>query len=521
MQGSGYRTISCQEVTGTVTVTGTKNNGQAYAGEHLYSGDDVQVAEASELVLLMDSDKYVYADENTHFDLEASGADEDSRIKINLYSGSELNDLQSKLGPNETYEVDTPNSTMSVRGTRFRMTVYDGTSDSTYTLLEVEDGEVAVSLRTKDGEYNGVEQSFTVGESALIKADYELSEFVLGEDGEAARHLDYENLPEGNVDRLIELLKESGEEGFETSGKKNGASEDENHVHEAGGWEVTREATCTEDGEKAQICSCGEVLGTQSIPATGHKVGDWETVIRPTCTEAGEKQRICSVCGEVIETASIPATGHQVRGWTTSTPETCTKSGFEEQHCALCGELLGTRIIPPRGHISGGADTLTSPKCVVSGYYEERCIYCGELLGGGSIPPLGHVSGGRYETSQPGCVSSGSYEEKCVVCGEIISSGSIAPLGHRPGSAEVLDPGTCGGNSHSVIKCQVCGELLEDIYTPVNHDWQVTNVTHETQNRYATLGGPVVGHDDVEITEYTCSICHDVESHETNRTAID
>ena len=89
LQGGGYRSIAVEQVTGSVNVSGSMYNGQAYKGEHLYSGDDVSVLEASELVMCMDNDKYVYADANTHFILEASGESEDSRIKIYLDSGSE------------------------------------------------------------------------------------------------------------------------------------------------------------------------------------------------------------------------------------------------------------------------------------------------------------------------------------------------------------------------------------------------------------------------------------------------
>ncbi len=101
MQGEGFRSIAVQEVTGTVSIVGMQNNGQAYVGEHLYSGDDVTVGDASELTMCMDNDKYVYADANTHFMLEASADKDDSLIKIYLDAGSELNELQNKLDPNE------------------------------------------------------------------------------------------------------------------------------------------------------------------------------------------------------------------------------------------------------------------------------------------------------------------------------------------------------------------------------------------------------------------------------------
>ncbi|MBR6238510.1 MAG: FecR domain-containing protein [Lachnospiraceae bacterium] len=221
LQGEGYRSISVEQVTGTVSIVGEKNNGQAYVGEHLYSGDDVTVGDASELTMCMDNDKYVYADANTHFNLQASAANEDSKIKIYLDAGSELNDLQTSLAEGETYEVDTPNSTMSVRGTKFRVTVYVAADGLKYTLLEVTDGQVLARLKTEDGTYNGVERVFTPGQSALIRGNYEFSEFVTSgrldagdlsnaDSDEDVLMLAYDALPKDGMDRLIALLENGG-----------------------------------------------------------------------------------------------------------------------------------------------------------------------------------------------------------------------------------------------------------------------------------------------------------------------
>ncbi|MCR4753962.1 MAG: FecR domain-containing protein [Lachnospiraceae bacterium] len=221
LQGEGFRSIAVQELAGSVTVVGTENNGQAYVGEHLYSGDDVTVGDASELTMCMDNDKYVYADSNTHFLLEASAADDDSRIKITLDAGSELNVLETHLEANETYEVDTPNSTMSVRGTTFRVTVYTAADGMVYTLTEVSDGTVKARLKTKDGTYNGVEQDFTAGQSALIRGNEAFSEFVtsgmldtsnldMGDmDESELLLLAYGELPQDGMERLIELLEQN------------------------------------------------------------------------------------------------------------------------------------------------------------------------------------------------------------------------------------------------------------------------------------------------------------------------
>ena len=228
LQGNGYRSISVEQVEGSVNIAGQKNNGQAYVGEHLYSGDDVTVMDQASLTMCMDNDKYVYADANTHFSLEASGAKEDSRIKINLDAGSELNELQSKLGPNDTYEVDTPNSTMSVRGTKFRVTVFETSYGVVYTLIEVENGEVLVRVKMLDGTYTGEEKLLTAGQSALIRSDSERSEFVVGtrldgsevdqngSDDTGMLMLTYDALPKDGMARLIELIMDIETEGTET-----------------------------------------------------------------------------------------------------------------------------------------------------------------------------------------------------------------------------------------------------------------------------------------------------------------
>ena len=173
-----YRTIAVEKLTGDVAVAGEKNNGPAYVGQRFYSGDDVTVAKESDLTMCMDQDKYVYADAETHFVLQASAASEDSKISIYLDEGSTLHELKSKLKENESYEVDTPSSTMSVRGTTFRVSVFKGSDNMVYTLTEVNDGEVVVRLKSTDGNYNGVEKSFTPGQSALIRANDQISEFV-------------------------------------------------------------------------------------------------------------------------------------------------------------------------------------------------------------------------------------------------------------------------------------------------------------------------------------------------------
>jgi len=400
LKKDGYRSISVEDVKGTVNVVGERNNGQAYKGQRLYSGDDVTVMEASELVMCADNEKYVYADENTHFVLEASSPKESSRIKIKIDKGSELNVLNAKLGVDDSYEVDTPNSTMSVRGTTFRVTVYMGNDGFVYTLLEVTEGRVLCQLKTRTGEYNGVEKEFGPGESALIRGNDDLSEFVVGEEGQEVRILDYDNLPKANVPRLIALLRKSGvevndpqypesdESGNDESANNVGNDTNENtsqtdndeakpteHVHTPGDIKTVKEPTCTAEGLKQQTCKdCGEVLKEEKIPAKGHVAGEMKLVKDATCTEAGSKQQACTVCGTVMATEEIPAKGHVPGDWITTQEAGCEEPGTKQRFCTVCKAVVEIGDIPATGH--DWQTSRTEPTCVKEGSETTECSRC-------------------------------------------------------------------------------------------------------------------------------------------------
>lgn len=90
--------------------------------------------------------------------------------------------------------------------------------------------------------------------------------------------------------------------------------------------EITKEPTCTEEGEKTYTCACGDSY-TEKIPAKGHHFEDGictdcgekdpdyhkhdyveDITKEPTCTEEGEKTYTCE-CGDSY-TEKIPMTDH-------------------------------------------------------------------------------------------------------------------------------------------------------------------------------------------------------------------
>lgn len=115
----GYRTIAVKALNGITQILNGDKENFAYEGLHLKEGDNVNVNKEADLTLALDEDKFVYAEPETRFWIEASGKLGDTRTTIHLEEGSQLFRIDKKLEGEEYFDVETPNSTMSVRGNCF------------------------------------------------------------------------------------------------------------------------------------------------------------------------------------------------------------------------------------------------------------------------------------------------------------------------------------------------------------------------------------------------------------------
>ena len=140
---------------------------------------------------------------------------------------------------------------------------------------------------------------------------------------------------------------------------------------------ITKEPSCTEEGEKTYTCECGDCY-TEKIPATGHNYGEddkcedcekldpnhkhqyTETITKePSCTEEGEKTYTCE-CGDSY-TEKIPATGEHKYTETITKEPTCTENGEKTYTCEHCNHTY-TEVIPATGH----------------NFVDGECTNCGE-----------------------------------------------------------------------------------------------------------------------------------------------
>lgn len=440
MQGSGYRSIAVNGFEGTVSVAGNKNNGNVYVGQNLYSGDDVTVASESSLTMCMDGDKYVYADADTHFSLEASSPKEDSRIKINLAEGSELNELKNKLADGESYVVDTPNSTMSVRGTTFRVTVYKGADGLWYTLLEVINGTVEVALKTEDGTYNGVVEKFGEGQAAMIRGNSDFSEFIVGEENEVVLLFDYKMLPEGAVSRVVEILtylednvivgdveaQHMAED--EEASATDAATEADSEVNE----EAEAEPEAVEETEEETEAGEGAATTAANAEAHVHTPGEWMIVISPSCGSQGARQQFCTECNALLASEFLPASGNHIRGhWVTIGYGACNYEGAEQEECPNCGAVFGTRST---GY---GEHTYSGGSCVVCGQKDPSYSPVVQTAG------CSHVWSKYRQTVSPND-GTASHSRTCTLCGQI-DSGPCNPQ-YIPDDNPDVTCTICGGD---------------------------------------------------------------------------
>lgn len=96
---------------------------------------------------------------------------------------------------------------------------------------------------------------------------------------------------------------------------------------------VTKEATCTEEGEKTLTCrkeGCAETK-IEKIAALGHDYGNWEIAIEPNFESSGEAKRVCIRDESHVEKQEIPAL-NDTSVWILGEKEesTTNKKGYQD-----------------------------------------------------------------------------------------------------------------------------------------------------------------------------------------------
>ncbi|MBQ1171572.1 MAG: FecR domain-containing protein [Lachnospiraceae bacterium] len=208
---TAFRNITVIDTLGTVSVYRESVNDtlDAYVDMNLEAGDEVTVGPSSELDLKLDDDKFVYVEENTKMSLKAEGDSDNSRTRIFLSEGATLHKLDSKLSDSSTYEIETPNATMAIRGTITWAHVYKGADGEIHSDFQVYEGKTELQLHTVDGTPIGKTIDIPEGYQVLTRGGEDFSEIILQNVNNKKKELapiDYKDLPTQTLKILKEII---------------------------------------------------------------------------------------------------------------------------------------------------------------------------------------------------------------------------------------------------------------------------------------------------------------------------
>lgn len=266
----------------------------------------------------------------------------------------------------------------------------------------------------------------------------------------------------------------------------------ENHTHSYTS-EVTKAATCTTDGVRIYLCSCGDTY-TETIAKTGHSYKT--TTTAATCTEQGYTTHTCGKCGDSYKDAYTSAKGHSYTSKVT-TAATCTTNGVKTYTCSTCNHSY-TESIDKLGH--NYTSTVTAATCTTDGYTTHTCTRCGNSYKDNATSATGHSWNSGVVTTAATCNSTGVKTYTCTKCGATKTE-TIAKTSHSY-TSKVTTAATCNKEGVRTYTCSNCGHSYTESIAKTSHNYEVTSNT-------ATCGSSGVK------TE-TCTICGDIKTSVVN-----
>ena len=199
-----YRQIQIYKIEGKALVTRQGTSMEVYENMLLQSGDTLATDSETYLQLKLDEDKYILMEPHTEISLYATGNSIDSNTGISLVKGAIVNQLDNPLSEESTYQVTTPNSTMAVRGTTFRVEITYHKRGESFAKIAVYGGKVECKLIFPDGTIKEPEVVES-GEEVLVRGDKKESEYV------RTGQTSYDELKKQVLEFLNQLI-EKGEE---------------------------------------------------------------------------------------------------------------------------------------------------------------------------------------------------------------------------------------------------------------------------------------------------------------------
>ena len=248
------------------------------------------------------------------------------------------------------------------------------------------------------------------------------------------------------------------------------AETESGHVHHYTE-KITKQATCTKEGEKQYVCSCGDSY-TEKTEKTPHNAIVEEE--RPaTCVTVGTSEwSYCSECGIVLKPLEImPKGGHKNTETRYRKEATCMEAGYTgDTYCTDCGMKLeegteieqtdhdwdkGVILIEPT-HTEKGIKTFTCKKC------ESSRV---ELIPVRTDSDETHIHNYTEEIVTPAtCVEDGEIRYTCI-CGDTYTE-MVERFGHEWDDGIVTKEPTETEAGERMFTCTVCKTRQTELIPP-------------------------------------------------------
>ena len=222
-------------------------------------------------------------------------------------------------------------------------------------------------------------------------------------------------------------------------------TETANHKWDAGN--ITKPATCKEEGVKTYTCSDCKATKTEPVAKTDdHSFGAWEKI------SDTQHKRTCTICGTKTETAN-----HKWDNGAITTQPDCKDAGVKTYTCSDC-KGTKTEPVPSTGNHGYGAWEKISDT-----EHKRVCTGCNE-----AFETASHKWDKGVITKPASCKEEGVKTFTCGDC-KATKTEPIAKLTtHDYGTWVKLDD-----NNHKRT-CKVCGDT---VFETAAHTWNAGTVT--------------------------------------------
>ncbi len=189
--------------------------------------------------------------------------------------------------------------------------------------------------------------------------------------------------------------------------------------------------------------------------ADGHLYTPGEITKQPTCTSEGERTYTCSRCGQTF-TQSIGKLPHSLQTLE-GKPATCADAGLTSSFkCSVCGEVIPPQEAIPMlpAHTWDNGTVTTEPKCK-DGEITFKCTVCGATRTEQLVARHNYDNG--VLTIAPTCGDYGQRVYTCKDCGATYQV-LVAPMADQ----HVFGPWVEETDQHvGYFQCQNCGKYFD------------------------------------------------------------